>query len=94
MVRCSRPLEPLLVIVTRHGLSGISNGRLFDAYGNVFMFIYNSVSYTIKVVLKEYETCDPFEQLGNSVNHFEHPQRHRTLQLLRLISTTIFSSNC
>ncbi|VDL85462.1 unnamed protein product, partial [Nippostrongylus brasiliensis] len=55
-------------------------------YSSSIYWKRQSSSQQDMVVLNEYETCSPFEDLGNRVNHFQHPQRRSPLQLMRLIS--------
>lgn len=64
------------------------NGTDFEeieSFGPIVIFLYNRRNNTVRVLVEEYNSSDPFELLHNLVNHNSHMAKRIALQLMRCI---------
>lgn len=78
-------LEARTIFTARYCCSKGSEKGDATAFVSVLLFLYNRNENNIEVVLEEFGVTDPFEDLGNQVNHYPHPCRRLALELMRLI---------
>lgn len=77
-----RPSHSQQDIVYLKGNDGLEQ---VDAFASIALFLYNSKTRSVRVLVDEYEYSSPFLHLKNLVHHNPHPLRRLGIQLIDCI---------
>ncbi|KAL6723672.1 hypothetical protein Aduo_018651 [Ancylostoma duodenale] len=66
-------------------MSGMDGNEEIDNFGSIVLVLYNPRNNTVRMIVDQYHTADPFEHLHNLVNHFPHQAKRIALSLMRSI---------